>query len=236
MKSVVACSPLLLWLYLLQIATFPHVCLSFGFRSSTKASPKSTALRVDEALTLYQKKYPAKPRGKQSFLVSLGMPVRDIDGTLLTKTKPKPGQLMGRRFSERSVPELTAAYQELVRLYGETAAFQMVRDMPLILAFDSKAFAPSLAAFSDIFGAEPAQAMVRRNPGLLALPPTGAGGADSVTDQTMQFSYIVAATRPLGAAGVYGLLALLCEPALEALTGIPLKSLLLSSVGLSSSL
>jgi hypothetical protein len=200
--------------------------LSF-FGSKTSRTSKPTFGKTTEAVAIYQKKYPSKPIGKRSALVGLGVPRRDFDGTLIKKANGEAG----KRFSDRDAADLSATLTELCKVYGEDKAFQMVKDMPIVLAFNKNYFAPSLAAFGKTFGEAEARAMVQRNPGLLALPPTGAFGADSATDQTMQFSYVVAATRPLGPVLLYGLLALLCEPAFESLSGIPLRQTLFSGFG-----
>jgi hypothetical protein len=65
----------------------------------------------------------------------------------------------------------------------------MVKALLICLAFDNKIFAASLQGFSQVFGLKESKDMVRRNPGLLAVTPTNAATA---SDQTMQFSYIVA--------------------------------------------
>jgi hypothetical protein len=100
------------------------------------------------------------------------------------------------------------------------------------LAFNRKNFGPSLTEFAKTFGDEEARAMVQRNPGLLIVKPTGAGGADSVEDLAMKFSYVVAATRPAGPFLLYGTLSLLFEPTFEFISGIPLKENLAALVGL----
>lgn len=184
---------------------------------------------IDEAVGIYTLKYPQKAVRKQSMLISAGMPVRDIDGKKFVT--PKGGRKMGNTFSERDDKTLKASFKTLAKIYGEDNALQMIKDLPIALAFNSKNFGPSLVEFGKIFGEDEARAMVQRNPGLLALRPTGASGADTVDDQTMQFSYIVAATRPAGDFLLYGLIFLLFEPFLEVLTGIPVKENLLALVG-----
>jgi len=181
---------------------------------------------VDDAVAIYQKSHPAKGPRKQSPFISAGMPVADIDGTRF-KT-PKGGRMAGKSFADRDEKYLRAGFTELSKVYGKEEALKMVRDLPIALAFNRKNFAPSLKAFAAKFGNDEAREMVQRNPGLLALKPSGAGGADSVEDQTMKFSYLVAATRPAGPFLLYGLLSLLCEPALEKLTGFPLKESILA--------
>lgn len=152
------------------------------------------------------------------------MPVADIDGTKYKVAKS--GEKMGKTFSDRSEKDLKATFKELAKVYGSDAALKMVKDNPLVLAASRKNFQPSLKAFAKNFGEEDAKAMVQRNPGLLFLKPTGAGGADSADNLTMRFSYVVAFTRPVGPFLLYGLLFALATPALEAVTGVPIRETL----------
>ena len=221
LSFLVSLTPMLRFLLL---ATLAVSSLAFGLnKASTSTSAKA-------AVEIFQKKYPVKPRPKRSILTTAGMPGRDIDGTQYRVAKMDDP--VGPRFSERDPKDLQATYQALAKVYGDEAALQMVKDLPIALAFNRNWFAPSLKEFAKTFGEEEAKAMVSRNPGLLALPPTGAGGADSATDQTMQFSYLVAATRPAGPFLLYGTLGLLMEPFFEMVSGIPLKSQIFSTIGL----
>ena len=90
-------------------------------------------------------------------------------------------------------------------------------------------FAPCLKAYIEIFGEEEAKAMVTRNPGLLALTPKEAAGAD---DTTMRASYVIGATAPYGDVLLPGILALLLVPAFESVSGIPIRATLFSAIGL----
>lgn len=136
--------------------------------------------------------------------------------------------MMGRSFVDVDSKELQKNFVELATVYGGSAiAYQMVQDMPIILTANRKNYAPTLMEFTKTFGYEESKAMVQRNPGLLFLKPTGAGGADSADNLTMQFSYIVAITRPAGPFLLYGLLFLLCCPVIEKVTGIPIKETIL---------
>jgi hypothetical protein len=202
---------------------------SFAPNASINRSRSHGALKatVDEAVALYQKIYPKKGPRKQSPLVSLGMPVAP---TSKFQT-PKAGSDMGKSFSDRDEKDLKAGFKELAKAYGEANALQMVKDLPIVLAFNRNNFGPSLKELAKTFGDEEAKAMVQRNPGLLVIKPTGAGGADSVDDTAMKFSYVVAATRPAGPFLLYGTLSLLFEPVFEAVSGIPLKENLLAIVG-----
>lgn len=97
----------------------------------------------------------------------------------------KPGSLFSRSDSE-----LRATYSALVSVYGEDTALEMTRRNPSALAYNKAYFAPSLKAFAAKFGDEEARAMVLRNPNLLAVPPTGSNGAETVRDDAMVFSYV----------------------------------------------
>ncbi|KAL7575349.1 hypothetical protein ACA910_001864 [Epithemia clementina (nom. ined.)] len=195
--------------------------------ASKSKTPKVDPVLIDKALDIYQRSYPPvkQQKKRRAFNASFGMPNRDLDGTKYSVAKTK---FMDKTFADRTTTELQATFTKLANVYGDANALRMVQDMPIILTANPQNFAPSLAAFSETFGMEPARAMVQRNPGLLFLKPTGAGGADTADNLTMQFSYIVAATRPAGPFLLCGLLLLLCSPAIELVTGIPLKETLTS--------
>jgi len=122
--------------------------------------------------------------------------------------------------------KLRIAFNTIVTLYGEENALKMVKIQPGVLAFNKDNFAPSLDAFGETFGLEEAKDMVIRNPGLLSVKPVIAASAD---DLTMQMSYVVDFTRPIGAAGPVLILGLLAVPALESALGVG-KGELLSSL------
>jgi hypothetical protein len=171
---------------------------SFAPKAISKSRNGALMAAVDDALAIYQKKHPKKA--------------------------PKDdGKVSSPTFSDRDEKYLKAGFKELAKAYGEDSALQMVKDLPICLAFNRKNFGPSLIELAKTFGDAEARGMVQRNPGLLVIPPTGAGGADSVEDLAMQFSYVVAATRPVGPFLLYGTLSLLFEPAFELISGIPLK-------------
>lgn len=127
----------------------------------------------------------------------------------------------GRRLTDISEKQARAAFQELAKLYGDEVAKQMVIDLPVCLSFERTWFKPSLEAYSQVFGKEEAQAMVARNPGLLAVKPSDAA---TVTDQTMTFSYLVAYTRPFSKVTLPLLLGLLLIPLVEKITDIPIRA------------
>lgn len=122
--------------------------------------------------------------------------------------------------------KLRATFNAIAKLYGEDNALKMVKIQPGVLAFNKDNFARSLEAFQEKFGVEEAKEMVLRNPGLLSVKPANAATAD---DLTMQLSYVVDVTRPIGAAGPIGILALLSVPAIEGALGMS-KGELLSSL------
>jgi hypothetical protein len=118
-----------------------------GFVSKAISKSSNCALKavVDDAVAIYQKKHPKK-EGK------VGSPI----------------------FSDRDEKYLRAGFKELAKAYGEASALQMVKDLPICLAFNRKNFGPSLIEFAKTFGDEEARGMVQRNPGLLVVAPTGA--------------------------------------------------------------
>lgn len=195
----------------LAIAAALLVAGSDGFAAK---APKA----ADQAVAIFGKSFPfGRPPAPPSPLVRFGMPTQDFDGTQLMKSKYKNP---GKRLTDISEKDARANFAELAKCYGEEAALDMVKAMPICLSFYRKNYKPSLDAFSEIFGKEEAKGMVQRNPGLLAIKPEDAATS---TDQTLYFSYLVGATRPVGGL-LLGLLAfaLLSLP-YEAATGIVLR-------------
>mmetsp|Transcript_7593 Transcript_7593/g.9931 ORF Transcript_7593/g.9931 Transcript_7593/m.9931 type:complete len:216 (-) Transcript_7593:97-744(-) len=193
----------------------------FGGLFAKGKSPSGKSLKtIDEAVGVYLNKYPKKTDRSRSSNADWGMPTQDLDKAKYKVAKDKQ---MGKVFSDVDESNLKATYQELAKVYGEDVAFQMVKDQPLILAASRANFQPSLEAFIVNFGDEEARAMIARNPGLLFVKPSD---AESSEDLTMKMSYIVAATRPFGPVLLYGLLLLVCEPAIEAVSGLPIRQTL----------
>jgi hypothetical protein len=56
--------------------------------------------------------------------------------------------------------------------------------------------------------------------------------AAKASDQTMVFSYIVAATRPIGKAGPIGIMLLVLVPFIEAATGVSIREPFLATFGI----
>jgi hypothetical protein len=179
---------------------------------------------IDEALAVYNKRYPSKGEYKNKFFSTWGVPRADIDGTPTSKSNSKAD---GKRLFEVGDAKVRAGFQELAKVYGAEEAVQMTKDLPAILAFDKSNFKPSLVEFGKTFGVQEAKDMVMRNPGLLALKPADAAKAD---DQAMQFSYIISTTRPVGSILLLGTLGLLMIPAVEGVIGVPLRANLLESI------
>ena len=121
--------------------------------------------------------------------------------------------------------ELTAGFNTIADLYGPEEALTMVRIQPGALAFSRENFGPCLDAFGEKFGLEESKAMVLRNPGLLSVKPASAATAD---DLTVQLSYVVAVTRPIGNFGPLFIVSLLSVPAIESALGIGRGELLSS--------
>jgi hypothetical protein len=209
---------------LLVWASFTTLSVHGAFassKSSLKKFPPASQAATDEALRIFQAYYPDKKPAESFPWASWGVPSRDLDGSKYAVVSS------GKRIFERTVTEQKSTFTELARVYGEKQALEMARIVPTALAFDPSNFAPSLEELIKIFGDDEARAMVGRNPGLLALKPFGPGGAETANKQTMQFSYIISATRPYGRVLLYGLLALLSVPLIESVTGIPIRSTLL---------
>jgi len=196
--------------------------------NTNRARTQLTAVKsspIDEAITIYNSRYASKGEYKPPFFMNWGVPRFDIDGTpTSTSTSTKSN---GKRLSDVDDTTTRATFQELSNIYGAEDSLQMVTVMPLILAFDKKNLKPTFAEFGKIFGDQEAKEMIMRNPGLLAMKPEDAAKAD---DQTMQFSYIIAITRPAGGFLLYGLFGLLMIPVVEGISGIPFRENLLQSI------
>merc|ERR1719384_1253235 len=196
------------------IAFLPISNAFFSNNVSKKVSPQV----MEEAMNIYSSRFSKKGKGtrKRFFFEDWGFPERDIDGTRVRAKNDNT-----KSFFDIQESQKRAAFSKLVELYGESNALAMIKILPNALGFNYNNFGGALLAFSDIFGEEEAKAMVLRNPGLLAISPSAAATSD---DQTMQFSYIVSATRPIGKAGLPLLLALLSIPFLEQITEYPIRA------------
>lgn len=166
-----------------------------------------------EAIAIYKAKYPGTGDARNFFFTGWGMPE--------SYSAPESKEML---FSVQD-DKLKATFNAIVKLYGEDAALKMVRIQPGVLAFNKDNFAASLDAFAEKFGRDEAKEMVIRNPGLLSVKPANAATAD---DLTMQLSYVVDVTRPIGAAGPIGLIGLLSIPAIEGALGMTKGELLAS--------
>ena len=203
----------------------------FGGANKAAARVKVSPEILEEACEVYNKRFESKRKPKtRPFFASWGMPKRDIDGTEIGAIG-EGGTAMGKSLFDIDDARIRSSFTEIATLYGEDNALDMVKALPNILAFDSNNFGPALDAFGEIFGEEEANAMVVRNPGLLAVSPKNAATS---TDQTMQFSYIVAATRPIGKAGLPAILALLSVPGLEKAFNIPIRAQFFAAISGSS--
>ena len=72
---------------------------------------------------------------------------------------------------------------------------RQVKNSPSCLGYDSSTFRATFEAFAEVFSPEDTKGMVTRNPNLLAVKPTGFGGACNAKSDTMQMSYVIAFTR-----------------------------------------
>jgi hypothetical protein len=184
--------------------------------SNKKSSSKSSPL-ADEAVEIYTTKFStSNANGGKFFFSSWGMPGSMTD----SYEKPADRLIFARKNSE-----LVASFNILASLYGDDVALQMVKIQPGVLAFNKDNFRPSLEAFANKFGIDEAKGMIIRNPGLLSVKPANAESADNLT---MQLSYVVEFTRPIGLLGPAVILALLSVPAIESATGVSRGELLSS--------
>ncbi|CAM9858501.1 unnamed protein product [Discosporangium mesarthrocarpum] len=117
-------------------------------------------------------------------------------------------------------------FDTIEKIYGSDNALKMVKAVPGVLGYGTENMKPSFDAFSETFGVEETKGMVTRNPNLLAVRPSGFGGACNAKDDTMYASYVIAYTRPIGGLLLGGLFLLLCIPVAEISTGIPRQELL----------
>lgn len=191
-----------------------------GFKSHSVTSvrfAKKTAA-FDEVISIYDKRFPNRAKSSKPLpWLSWGVPATDIDGTKI-KTESSSS---GKTFYDIAEKDLQATFTEMSNLYGQSNALDMCKVEPGILAFDRKNFAPTLKIYGDIFGKEEAKGMVQRNPNLLACKPFTAEGAG---DETMQMSYVIAFTRPIGNYAIVLLVALLSVPAFEGILNIPIRA------------
>ncbi|CAB9509341.1 expressed unknown protein [Seminavis robusta] len=214
----------------LVLALFASTASAFLPQKGGSAAAAAKSQIADEAIAAFAKKFPfdRKPIETSPMVTAFlnaGVPTTDIDGTKYKVNKP--GEKRGKRLSDIGEKEARATFAELARLYGDESALAMTQSLPVCLTFDRTQFAPSLKEYSAIFGEEEAKAMVTRNAGLLAIRPNEASKA---TDSTMQASYVIGATRPFGDILLPGLAFLLLVPALEGITGIPIRTEFLSAV------
>eukprot|EP00568_Trieres_chinensis_P000323 CAMPEP_0183306830 /NCGR_PEP_ID=MMETSP0160_2-20130417/14862_1 /TAXON_ID=2839 ORGANISM="Odontella Sinensis, Strain Grunow 1884" /NCGR_SAMPLE_ID=MMETSP0160_2 /ASSEMBLY_ACC=CAM_ASM_000250 /LENGTH=214 /DNA_ID=CAMNT_0025470297 /DNA_START=47 /DNA_END=691 /DNA_ORIENTATION=- len=135
-----------------------------------------------------------------------------------------------KRTERRPIVESTlrSNFAELVAVFGDTDATEIVKAVPQTLEMDRSYFARTLDIYSEKFGAESARGLLLRNPALLGVKPEGwgpdgYGGAESAGPETIALSYVVAATRPIGKFGPIGLVGLLSVPGIEMVTGIPIR-------------
>ena len=199
--------------------------LGGGAKKTPGGSAKASPL-AQEAVEIFGAKYPfGRAPPKSSIMGDFGMPDRDLDGTKLKKASSGAG----KRLTDISETEAAASFNSLAKIYGDERALEMTKRLPIILSFDKNEFSPCYTAWAEIFGDEETKEMVLRNPGLLAVPSREAAKA---TDQTMTFSYIVAYTRPLGPILLPILPLLLCVPLLEQLTGVPIRGIVFTKLGL----
>jgi hypothetical protein len=174
-----------------------HHHISFSTGNWSNATMKSLLLAL--AITIL---YTALPTTVQGF--GLGGGNKAPRGAAVKPSSPLlEDALKAYPFVNDDKTKLSTNFNELARLYGDKEALEMVKIMPRVLRFNADNFDPCLESWTEQFGLERAQAMVRRNPGLLGVRPDQTEDADS----SMYGSYFVAAIRPSPATlAVWGLL------------------------------
>jgi len=197
-------------------------CLVVANGFFQKAAKKTTMSPLTkEALDVWEAKYTfdRAPRAKNILddISKFGVPKNDFDGTPVYKSAPGEG---GFRITDLTEKDISNNFSELAAVYGEERSIEMVKIFPLCLSFNTKIFSKTFEVWSEIYGEEKTMDMISRNPCLLAVEPKDAKNSP---EQTMAFSYIVAATRPIGIFGPIGILALISVPGIEAATGISIK-------------
>ncbi|CAM9586520.1 unnamed protein product [Hapterophycus canaliculatus] len=170
-----------------------------GFTSLERESPFSGAL---------QRASPASSRAVRAGVV---MQATSSLETSMSRYKKLVGDKRWET-DEGIENRVKATFAEMCKVYGEDNAVQMVKNSPMCMGYDGSVFQATFEAFSEVFGEEETKGMVTRNPNLLAVRPTGFGGACNAKSDTMQMSYVIAATRPLGPFLLWGLFFCLCIP------------------------
>lgn len=186
-------------------STRQSTSLAFFGGGAKKSAAAAASPLATEAVDIYTNKFLSGGSRSKFFFESWGMP----------GAYSKPDE--EKKIFARQSAELTATFNTIASLYGEDNALNMVKVEPRVLAFEKDNFGPSLEKFGDKWGIDEAKEMVIRNPGLLSVKPADAEAAD---DLTMQLSYVVEVTRPIGKAGPFAIVALLSVPALESATGV----------------
>lgn len=155
-------------LVFLFLASFLLVrqCDGFGPLSRGSSTKKSPSPLAEEAVGLYpfQFRPDNQPRSRAS-------PITEITKAQALK-----------------------AFNEMARIYGDESALKMVRTKPVVLGFNAENFQPTLDNWSEQFDEEAAKDMVKRNPGLLGIPPYL---AEEDANATMALSYLVAVPLPV---------------------------------------
>eukprot|EP00555_Chaetoceros_dichaeta_P005333 CAMPEP_0198270374 /NCGR_PEP_ID=MMETSP1447-20131203/44792_1 /TAXON_ID=420782 /ORGANISM="Chaetoceros dichaeta, Strain CCMP1751" /LENGTH=229 /DNA_ID=CAMNT_0043962375 /DNA_START=167 /DNA_END=856 /DNA_ORIENTATION=- len=227
MKTSTSLSAVLSLIVAISVNAFVPTQTSNRNTSRTKRTAVKTKL-VDEAISIYNSRYANRGEYKVPFYSKWGVPRYDVDGTPTSNSNPNTSQKnTGKRLFDVDSKKVRAAFDELSKVYSAEEALQMTKAMPSILAFDKTNFKPTLVEFGKVFGEGEAKDMVVRNPGLLAVKPSDAAKVD---DQTMQFSYIVAITRPVGGLLLYGTFGLLMIPVVEGISGVPFRENILQSI------
>ncbi|KAL3923398.1 MAG: hypothetical protein SGILL_001679 [Bacillariaceae sp.] len=204
----------------MKLASFLLLCCmaamsdAFFQKTATTKTPSLTQEAVDIFGNLYP--YGQAPREKTALskLSGIGVPKVDIDGTRYDKPRT------GKRLTDISEKEAADSFNTLASIYGAERALDMVKIFPICLTFNKSEFKGSFEAWTEVFGEEETKEMYEKM-------------ASKASDQTMVFSYIVGATRPIGKAGPISIMLLVLTPTIESLTGISIREPFLATFGIS---
>lgn len=153
----------------------------------------STIIVDTFAFTTVSTSYNSRTTARTTTKTSLFAKPRSRSPLLDEALEAYPYSFEGRRaMVTREQAGLT--FNELARLYGDEEALAMVKLEPRVLVFNCDNYAPCLEAWTEQFGLEAAKGMVGRNPNLLAVRPLL---AKKPAEDSMFFSYVIAASRPL---------------------------------------
>lgn len=199
----------------------PSTSLSFFGNKKASASTSKSSPLCDEAVEIYTDKFLSRKEGRKKFFFeNWGVP-----SSAYSAYRGPESERTNDTIFDREAKDLADTFNVLASLYGDEEALDMVKIQPGVLSFNQNNFGPALDAFGEKFGYEESKEMIMRNPGLLATNEVAAEAAD---DLTMQLSYVIDVTRPIGKAGPIAIASLLLIPVIEGVSGVTRADLLSS--------